>query len=245
MDTIIQLVYSGTQFMYQIIYSNDFFFIDYWTINHIWSGAFLMLILTAMGTKHKWIVFTGLIILWEAAEIMFRIFAVNLFSPEIIKDQVIDVLIGILGGLVCSVYLSINERKSKPKQENQISIIAALSASYSVSFAFLGMLIGSNGRGFDYELFNILLYFLFTPLLYFSIYLNQRLITLKLSVIISTSVSTVMSTIGLYLLSELIFSISFEPFQVIILAVLHSIAFFFYLLIVRLKKKSISNMILN
>jgi len=112
MDLIINTVYSNTLWLYKVIYSNKLFFIDFWTFNHIWSGAFIYLILKAKNVSRVWLVLIILLLTYELIEIMFRIFALDLFKPEIIKDQINDVIFGIFGAILCRFLLKIRKSRS-------------------------------------------------------------------------------------------------------------------------------------
>jgi len=228
MDSIIKIVYSGTQFMYKEIYANDFFFIDYWTINHIWSGAFLFLILSAANAKYKWAIFSGLILSWEIVEILFRILALNAFKPEIIKDQVIDLIIGILAGIACYLYL---RYKSILTNKVKFSFIAGIASAYTVSFVFLGIQISNQFNSFDYEVFNKLLYFLFTPLLLASVYLYRKLMNCGFSLITSLLAAVMIFAPGILLSCTITNTALFNLSQIYIYALLSILSILFLSLI--------------
>ncbi len=112
MDWLIDIVYSNTLWLYSVIYSNKLFFIDFWTFNHIWSGAFLFVVLTALKIKRVWLYLIMLLFTYEIIEILFRIFKLNLFKPEIIKDQINDIIFGIVGAFLCFYLMKFRKGKS-------------------------------------------------------------------------------------------------------------------------------------
>jgi hypothetical protein len=137
MDWIIETVYSSTHWLYKVIYSNKFFFIDYWTFNHIWSGAFVYIILRAKRIQKVWLVLILILLSYEIVEILFRIFALNLFKPEIIKDQINDIIFGLLGGVLCHYLLKIRKGKSWNKFHLRYPLTSFLTAG-TISYLYVG-----------------------------------------------------------------------------------------------------------
>jgi len=145
MDWIIETVYSSTHWLYKVIYSNKIFFIDYWTFNHIWSGAFVYIILRVKRIQKIWLVLILLLFAYEIIEILFRIFALNLFKPEIIKDQINDIIFGLLGGVLCHYLLKFREGKSWNKFHLRYPLTSFLTAG-TISYLYVGF----SGSGNDY-----------------------------------------------------------------------------------------------
>lgn len=137
MDWIITTVYSNTQWLYKVIYSNKLFFVDFWTFNHIWSGAFLYLILKAQRANRLWLKLTMILLGYEVLEIMFRIFALNLFKPEIIKDQINDIIFGIIGAMICRHLLKIRRNRSWNKFHLRYPLTSLLTAG-TISYLATG-----------------------------------------------------------------------------------------------------------
>lgn len=113
MQWLIDTVYSNTLWFYTVVYKSNFFYFDLWTINHIWSGSVIYLLLSVYRIKNKWIILFAILLGYELIEILFRIFALNLFKPEIIKDQINDVLFGLLGALLSHSILKWRKGKSR------------------------------------------------------------------------------------------------------------------------------------
>ena len=121
MDRLFHGFLQQTDWLYTKVYENNFFFIDYWTFPHLWSGLVVFYLLAAAGKKHKvfWLIF--LITLYEIGEILLEIIALNIFKPETLKDKLSDVVVGISGGLIAYAILkwgSRNER-SEPSTKNE------------------------------------------------------------------------------------------------------------------------------
>lgn len=144
MDWIIESVYSSTQWLYKVIYSNKFFFIDFWTFNHIWSGAFIYLLLRAKRIKRTWLVLILLLFTYEIIEILFRIFALNLFKPEIIKDQINDIIFGLTGAVLCHYLIRLRKDRTFNRFHLRYPLTSFLTAG-TVSYLFVGF----SGFGID------------------------------------------------------------------------------------------------
>ncbi len=100
MDGFFRWLFAHTGWLYVKIYENDFFFIDYWTFPHLWSGLIVFVLLAALGWRRQffWLIF--FITMYEVVEILLEIFALHIFKPEILKDKLTDVMTGLLGGVI-------------------------------------------------------------------------------------------------------------------------------------------------
>ncbi|MCX7735433.1 MAG: hypothetical protein N2319_01855 [Candidatus Kapabacteria bacterium] len=137
MDWIIKTVYTNTLWLYKVIYSNPIFFIDFWTFNHIWSGAFIFILLSAYKVKRKWFVLILILLAYEIIEILFRIFALNLFKPEIIKDQVNDIIFGGFGAVLCYYLIKFRKGKSINKFHLRYPLTTFFTAG-TISYLYIG-----------------------------------------------------------------------------------------------------------
>jgi hypothetical protein len=100
MDNFFSWLFAHTGWLYVRIYENYFFFIDYWTFPHIWSGVVVFFLLAALGWHRKFFWLILFITLYEVAEILLEIFALHIFRPEILKDKLTDILTGAGGGVI-------------------------------------------------------------------------------------------------------------------------------------------------
>lgn len=99
-------IIHGTAPMYTVIYRGDFFFIDYWSFNHFVSGALLLAFFVRRGVRMPYAALLGALAAYEVVEFLFPYFAVNIFRPEIIPDQLTDIFIGLMGGLSARAMMS-------------------------------------------------------------------------------------------------------------------------------------------
>lgn len=136
MDGFFSCLYKQTAWLYTKLFENTLFFIDYWTFPHIWSGLVIFFILAALGTKHKifWLVF--FLTAYEIVEILLEIFALHIFSPEILKDKLTDVIAGVLGGLAGYAIIKWIPRHEKPGWLARIAPI--IFSSITLSFLWVG-----------------------------------------------------------------------------------------------------------
>jgi hypothetical protein len=129
--TIVLAIRENTEWLYTVIYQNQLFFIDYWSFMHFFSGFILLAIISIFTKKNvisKLILF---LLSYELIEISLYFISLNIFKPEIIKDQLTDVIIGLLGGLL---WLSLARLK-----DNTISSKASkVMTSFIISFLWVG-----------------------------------------------------------------------------------------------------------
>jgi len=136
MDDLFRWLFAHTGWLYVKICENNFFFIDYWTFPHIWSGLVVFYLLTALDWRRKfaWLLF--FITLYEVIEILLEIFALHIFKPEILKDKLTDVLTGLLGALIA--FLILKYAPSRGKQNCITRNIPALFISGTLAFLWAG-----------------------------------------------------------------------------------------------------------
>lgn len=108
MDHFVIWIKQHTGWLYVKIYENQFFFLDFWSIAHLWSGFILFILLLALRYRHPWIWLTIYLSIYEIVELAMLYLSLHVFLPETIKDQVTDILVGIFGGLLS--YLFINQK---------------------------------------------------------------------------------------------------------------------------------------
>jgi len=137
MQWVIDTVYSNTLWLYTVIRTNSLFYIDLWTLNHILTGAFIYLLLSVYTPKRKWIILFAILFSYELLEILFRIFALDLFKPEIIKDQINDVFFGLLGALLARLILKWRKGRSRQVFLLRYPLTSILSAG-TAAFLWVG-----------------------------------------------------------------------------------------------------------
>jgi hypothetical protein len=136
MDSV-QYILAETNWLYSKIYQNDYLFFDLWSIVHFWSGLVLYLTLGAFRFRYPFMVLFGILFLYELAEILFIYFAFHLFRPETIKDQVTDMLAGLLGGLLFAGLLYLAKKYYHRYKYLVLSAMMVLAAS-TYAFPWVG-----------------------------------------------------------------------------------------------------------
>jgi hypothetical protein len=97
---------EATSILYTKVFVGRFFFFDLWSINHMWTGFMLYLILSGLRIKKPFTVILVCLFGYEVFEISLTWFATSIFIPEIIKDQVTDIFIGLTGSFIGFLFLS-------------------------------------------------------------------------------------------------------------------------------------------
>jgi hypothetical protein len=94
------LVLRKTAFLYTYLVRTPYFFLDVWSIVHFVSGAVLGLLLAARRIRRPFLVLLLILVGYELVEVALTFLAIQVFLPEVLPDQVTDVWVGMLGGLV-------------------------------------------------------------------------------------------------------------------------------------------------
>lgn len=99
MEDLYHFIRESTAGLYVTIYTSRFFFIDYWSFVHLFSGVLLIAASIRLGVRRRWLATMGVLVGYELLELAFIYLSIGLFLPETIPDQVTDVFVGALGGL--------------------------------------------------------------------------------------------------------------------------------------------------
>lgn len=137
MSPEIEYFYQQTQWLYTVLWDNPFFFIDYWSFVHFWSGFCLLLVFSAMRLKHPWVYLLGILIAYEVLEVLFIWFALHVFRPETMRDQGTDIIIGTAGALFCH-YSQALKRFTQPENNKGEFLIQASFISFTIAFLWVG-----------------------------------------------------------------------------------------------------------
>lgn len=132
---VLKYIRVNTDWLYTVIYQNKFFFIDYWSIVHFFSGFFLPVILINLKIRKAYFISFLTLLLYEIIEISLIYFAFNIFKSETIKDQFTDVIIGLAG--IYTVYL-LKDFYLKTRRDNLSNYIIAFISSFIISFIWVG-----------------------------------------------------------------------------------------------------------
>jgi hypothetical protein len=137
-----------TEFLYTPILEKGFFYFDFWSLVHIWSGMILYLLLAAYNVKRRWLWLISIIILYEIIEVLFVYFALHIFKPERYNDLLLDIILGIIAALLCDRILSVRNKKKNIVHLPQWSLMLFS----SVTYAFVW--VGNYGYKYTYAIFN-------------------------------------------------------------------------------------------
>lgn len=100
MDYFVSWVKQHSGWLYVQIHENQFFFLDFWSLTHLWSGFVLFSVLQAYTYRHPWLWLVIYLSIYEIVEISMLYLSLHAFQPETIKDQLTDIIIGILGAVL-------------------------------------------------------------------------------------------------------------------------------------------------
>lgn len=125
-----------TEFLYTLIYKNHLLYIDFWSLVHTWSGLLLFTLLIANGVKRKWFWFFFLIVIYEATEVAFIYFALHMFRPERLNDQVIDVFVGAFAAGIC--YFTLLYKSGEKRVVYLPTWILMIFSSVTFAFVWVG-----------------------------------------------------------------------------------------------------------
>ncbi len=139
MKSLVELINANTNWFYFKLYENSYFFIDFWSIMHFFSGLIVLLCIELFHVRKKWVVLFGFLFCYEVIEISIRYIAVNIFHPETIKDQFTDILLGMLGGLVSSYLIKVLlQAKATVSRAKIMENIVIIFISFIISFLWVG-----------------------------------------------------------------------------------------------------------
>ena len=135
---LVEYILSETAWLYTKIYQNNLFFFDLWSLVHLWSGFMVYLLIRAARIKRPMTVLASILALYEILEILFIYFAFMIFRPETIKDQVTDILMGMVGATASYLFLEavikFNIRYSKVIMAFIIFVVSSSYAFFWVGF---------------------------------------------------------------------------------------------------------------
>lgn len=139
LSQIYNFINYNTAFLYTVIYENSWFFLDFWSGTHFICGFFIMVFVLKRKYPKPFGVLLVLLFAWEVTEMSFIYFAVNILRPEILPDQVTDIVVGLIGGATGWYYLGYRKRSyfSRQYKSNNLSFID-ISIACVVSFYWVG-----------------------------------------------------------------------------------------------------------
>jgi uncharacterized membrane protein YeaQ/YmgE (transglycosylase-associated protein family) len=151
MSEIITYIHQHTGWLYVRIVDSGFLFFDFWSLVHFWTGLVLFLSLRRLSVRNAWGWLAAAIVGWELFELLALYIALDVFRPETLKDQLTDIVVGILGAKVAA-WLEARPRTLRPnfrQGQKQVGVPELLAA---VTLAFLW--VGNYGYAYNWERLN-------------------------------------------------------------------------------------------
>jgi hypothetical protein len=170
---------DATSILYTRVCHGGFFYLDLWSVNHLWSGFMLYLIAAALNIRRPLLIIATCLIGYEIFEILLTYIACNIFIPEIIKDQFTDVFIGFSGSCAGLAIVS-----NYNQMINRYSVVVHKAAIFfiSMSFAFLWLVFSHSSVCLEVNyasLLNVVIFFLWLAQAYTTIVVAGRYGLLK------------------------------------------------------------------
>ena len=100
MNGTLEAFYDKTAWLYTVVWQTPFFFFDYWSGVHFCSGFALMAMSRWLRLPRPWLCIVAALLTYEFIELAFLWFAVHVFRPESLPDQLTDLWVGCLGAFV-------------------------------------------------------------------------------------------------------------------------------------------------
>ncbi len=140
---IVLVIRDNTEWLYTIIYQNKIFFIDFWSIIHFLSGMLFIALICWISNKKIWLKLFLILLSYEFIEISLYFFSLEIFLPEILKDQITDIFIGLLGGIFYYYFI-------KSYNEHLLNYLVIIASVFFVAFIWVGF----YGYKYNVEIFN-------------------------------------------------------------------------------------------
>jgi len=131
------LYYEYAGWLYTKLYQNDFFFIDLWSIVHCWSGFVIFLGLKSLKAKKPLWTLLTLLFIYGVLEILFTDFTLDIISPEIIKDQFTDIIVGMIGGTIGFLIVQFGSLNND-KHLKSLNLFIIFLASVTYAYVWVG-----------------------------------------------------------------------------------------------------------
>lgn len=132
LNPFFQDIRNNTEWLYRVILEYKLFYYDLWSFVHLWSGAMLLVLLTAFKNKNRWWTLFLILVLFEIVESIFFIILLKLFHPEKIVDVLNDIFIGMLGGYLISIFFKWNRNRKYAQW------LAPFLAAITIAFLWVG-----------------------------------------------------------------------------------------------------------
>jgi hypothetical protein len=145
MKESMQFIREFTVWLHHPIFEFGLFYIDLWSLVHLWSGIVLFTALSSLEWKNRWRWLFYFLFGFELVEAFIFISIMKMFRPEKLPDSFTDIVIGFAGGYLILFLFEkkkINQRFSK--------LFLFILTSGTVSFLWTG----NNKFEFSNPMFN-------------------------------------------------------------------------------------------
>lgn len=132
MNPFFQNIRDNTEWLYGVIFEYNWFYYDFWSFVHLWSGAIIFAVLSAYNVKKRWLKLLLILGVFEVVETLFFIAILNLFKPEKAVDVVNDIVIGMLGGALMYAFFRWNDTGKYTR------FLALFISAVTVAFIWVG-----------------------------------------------------------------------------------------------------------
>jgi len=145
MASLMHFIRQYTVWLHHTIFEYGLFYIDLWSLVHLWSGLILFTALSAYGWKNRsrWLAF--FLLAFEVVEATIFISIMKMFRPEKLPDSFTDIFVGLAGGYLI---LYLFEKIKIDKGSSRLFLFFLSSAT--VSFLWTG----NNKFEFSNPIFN-------------------------------------------------------------------------------------------
>ena len=149
MMNLIESILQETSWLNVQLFHTDIFFIDLWTVVHFWIGFSMIILLHVLNIRRALLFLVLILIAYEIIETLILYVVFSTFIPESIKDQIADLLIGIIGGILCEWILRWTRRNQR-KYPVAIKTGQAIYIAFTYSFIWVGF----YGYHYNFPAFN-------------------------------------------------------------------------------------------
>lgn len=133
MANLMHFIRQYTVWLHHTLFDYGLFYIDLWSLVHIWSGLILFTALSARGWKNRWRWLAFFLFAFEVVEATIFISIMKMFMPEKLPDSFTDIFVGLAGGYF--VYFLYEKRRIPV---NYSKLFLYWLASVTVAFVWTG-----------------------------------------------------------------------------------------------------------
>lgn len=133
--------HSHSAFLYAVIFGKGWFYLDFWSLVHTWSGVVVMILLASLRFRHRWFWLVFFLAAYEALEVGFVFMTLHIFRPEQLNDQAMDMLVGVAAALAANGFI---RGRSRTLTRFQDRLMVMLFSSATFAFLAAGLACGAD-----------------------------------------------------------------------------------------------------